>query len=101
RMSGAEQTHHFGERGAGSGTVQELDNSQPQLLDASRCGPDACVVSFGEHDAAAGTARPLVHRLAERHRVNFFRSAFCTAGWTSDDTSPPNRATSRTRLELR
>src|SRR5690242_3964408 len=34
-------------------------------------------------------------------RPNLALSARCTSGCTSADTSPPNRATSRTRLELR
>ena len=40
-------------------------------------------------------------RRAHAHFAKRARSASATAGWTSADTSPPNRATSRTRLELR
>src|SRR5205823_2889392 len=101
RMPRPKQPGHLGERGAGSRTLQELDDSEPLSLDPRRGGAHALVGPLGEHDAAPGTARPLVHRVAKRHLPNFFLSALCTTGWTSCDTSPPKRATSRTRLELR
>src|SRR4029077_14416700 len=64
-------------------------------------GAHAGVLALGQHDAAARAPGPLVQRVAERHFPNFCLSAGPTAGWTRLDTSPPKRATSRTRLELR
>ncbi len=61
----------------------------------------ARIVALGEHDAPARASRPLVDAGAEGHRPSFLRRAAWTAGWTSPETSPPKRATSRTRLELR
>jgi len=87
--------------GCGKGPPQNLNHPQTFALQAAGGFLDAVVGSLGEHNAAPGTARPLVHRVAKRHLPNFCLSAFCTTGWTSCDTSPPKRATSRTRLELR
>ena len=59
------------------------------------------VVALAQHDAfSAGGGAP-EQRLAKPHRPYRAASAVATAGWTSALTSPPNRATSRTRLELR
>src|SRR2546430_11922117 len=101
RVTRPEQADHLREREAGSGPVQELDGPQPQLLDAVRGGAYAVVPSLGQHDAPARPPGPLVQTVPERHFANFSLTAWCTAGWTSCDPSPPNRATSRTRLELR
>src|SRR4029077_9814965 len=100
-MVRAEQADHLGERGAGSRTLQELDGPEPQPFNPFRGLPHAGVVPFGKHDAPASAPGPLVQRIAKRHRPSFFLSACCTAGWTRLDTSPPKRATSRTRLELK
>src|SRR2546428_595080 len=59
------------------------------------------VGAFGQHDSFLRAPRALVQAPAEAHRANFLRSASWTAGCTRADTSPPKRATSRTRLELR
>src|SRR5207302_2528466 len=101
RVAGPQELEHVGERGAGGNTFQELDGSQLQLLDARGGGPDAVVLSLGQHDAAARAPGPLVQGITERHFPNFCLSAWLTEGCTSCDTSPPKRATSRTRLELR
>src|SRR5205823_2742401 len=101
RVTGPEQADHLRQRGAGSGPVQELDRPQPQLLDAGGRGAYAVVLSLGQYNAAARAPGPLVQHLTERHFPNFCLRAWPTAGCTSCDTSPPKRATSRTRLELR
>ena len=59
------------------------------------------VVALAEDDPLPARGRPLEQCLAEAHRWYRSASALATAGWTSPLTSPPNRATSRTRLELR
>ena len=59
------------------------------------------VVPLAQHDALAALGRALQQRVAEAHRAYRWASAFATAGETSALTSPPKRATSRTRLELR
>jgi hypothetical protein len=51
---------HFGERGAGSGTVQQLHAPDPQGLDRRGCGSYALVVALGQDDAAARAPSPLV-----------------------------------------
>src|SRR5205809_1776548 len=97
----SQMSHEIRDAGCGKGPPQYLNHPQTLALQATGGFLDALVGSLGEHDAAPGTARPLVHRVAKRHLPNFCLSAFCTTGWTSCDTSPPKRATSRTRLELR
>lgn len=59
------------------------------------------VGAFREDHTHRGGAGPLPESLQETHVANFRRSASATTGWTKASTSPPNRATSRTRLELR
>ena len=59
------------------------------------------VVALAEHDPLAARPRTLEQRPAEAHRWYRSASASATEGCTSVLTSPPNRATSRTRLELR
>src|SRR5439155_3630442 len=96
-----EQPDAVRETGDGKRPVQHLHPRQPFPLESPRRFLDPRVAAFGQDDAAARAPRPLVDAIAERHRPNFRLSACCTAGWTSCDTSPPKRATSRTRLELR
>jgi len=96
-----EQADAGREQGAGSRSLEQLDAPEPELFEPGGRSPDARVAPLGQHDAFPRAARPLVQALAERHFANFCRSACRTAGCTSWDTSPPKRATSRTRLELR
>src|SRR5216110_2985564 len=80
--------------------AQDLHDTEPQLLDPRRRFLHAWVVSFGEDDARPQFFRPLVDAFEEAHLENLRFSACWTVGSTSGDTSPPKRATSRTRLEL-
>src|SRR5436189_4307526 len=96
----AQQPDAVRETGNGKRPAQQLHTRQPFPLQAPRRFLDPRVAALGQHDAAARAPRPLIDAVAERHRPNFRLSACCTAGWTSSDTSPPKRATSRTRLEL-
>src|SRR3989475_11014523 len=101
RAAGSQMSDEIRDAGCGKGPPQNLNHPQTFALQAAGGFLYAVVGSLGEHNAAPGTARPLVHRVAKRPLPNFCLSAFCTTGWTSCDTSPPKRATSRTRLELR
>ena len=83
---------------AGAEQDRLRDPFRPQPL---RGGLDPRVVPLGQHHAPAAGARPLQQGRAHAHFAKRARSASATAGWTSAETSPPNRATSRTRLELR
>ncbi len=100
-MPGAKVTNEKRDARCGKGPPQNLHHPESFALEPSRGVLDARVVTLGQHDTPPGAPRPLVERVAERHVANFFASACRTAGWTSCDTSPPKRATSRTRLELR
>ncbi len=59
------------------------------------------VGSLAQHDPAPMGRGPLEQSLQKAHGRNRADSAAATAGCTSALTSPPKRATSRTRLELR
>src|SRR2546422_8975641 len=90
-------------RGAGvaADVAQQLDDTQALGRQPLGGFPNTRVVAFGQHNAAVRAPRALVQAVAEAHRANLRRRACWTAGCTSADTSPPKRATSRTRLELR
>src|SRR6185436_9501249 len=61
----------------------------------------ARIGGFGKEDAAGPTRGSRIQRFDERHFVeSLARSASATVGCTRSLTSPPNRATSRTRLAL-
>src|SRR5467141_125735 len=79
---------------------QHFHDAHPFLLDALGGLLHARVIAFGEDDAWSGVPRPLIYVVEKAHFPNLRFSAFCTVGSTSCDTSPPKRATSRTRLEL-
>ena len=85
----------------GSGSIQELYNAQPVPFDPFSGFLHTRIVAFGKHHALARLARALLDAIQKTHLLNLRLSACCTLGWTSCDTSPPKRATSRTRLELR
>ena len=85
----------------GSGTIEELDAADPLALDPRRGLSHPGIVALGQHDAALQAPRPLGDAGQKTHLANLRFRAFCTAGCTSAETSPPKRATSRTRLELR
>jgi hypothetical protein len=69
-----------------------------QLLDSAL---DPGVLSLTEHHPRIPARGPLEQTAAEAHARNRRASALATSGCTSSFTSPPNLATSRTRLELR
>ena len=85
----------------GTGTAQENrlgDALLPQPL--SRLLHPR-VASLAQHDPAPMGRGPLEQSLQKAHGRNRADSAAATEGCTSALTSPPKRATSRTRLELR
>src|SRR5438094_6624653 len=68
-------------------------------------GERPLIGGLGKDDTPARHARAYAHRVEEGHpRLDplpyFARRALATAGWTRSSISPPNRATSRTRLAL-
>ena len=63
--------------------------------------PDAGVLSLAEHDARLPPGGSVQNGAPKAHRANRRASAAATSGCTRALTSPPKRATSRTRLELR
>src|SRR2546425_1942715 len=80
---------------------QQLDHSQTLALDALCRLLHARIIALREDDARFGFPRPLIDAVEEAHFPNLRFSACWTVASTSCDTSPPKRATSRTRLELR
>src|SRR5205809_296601 len=101
RPAGAEMLYEAGDGGRGQGPPQHLDYPETTRLQLRRRRAHPRVVALGEHDVLPRAARPFIDAVAEAHRPNFWCNAWRTAGWTSCDTSPPNRATSRTRLDER
>ena len=101
RFPGPEQPDHLGEWGVGSGTIEQLHPPQAFTLEPPGRLSHARVIAFRQDDPSPHAPRPFVDAAQEAHFANLRFNACCTAGWTSADTSPPNRATSRTRLELR
>ena len=81
--------------------LQHLDDREPVPLDAFRGFLHSRIAAFGKDHALFRLTRPLLDAIQETHLANLRFSACCTFGWTSWETSPPKRATSRTRLELR
>src|SRR5206468_2251752 len=79
---------------------QHFHDAHPFLLDALGRLLHARIIAFGKDDAWSGVPRPLVDAVEKAHFPNLRFSAFWTPGSTSGDTSPPKRATSRTKLEL-
>src|SRR6266516_1438718 len=79
---------------------QKLNASQTLALNSSPCFLNARILPLGEDDASLALPRPLVDAVQKLHLLNLRFRACCTVGSTSCDTSPPKRATSRTRLEL-
>src|SRR5256886_10945417 len=90
-----------GDGGSGKRPPQDFHHPKAFPLQAPGRFLDPRIVTLGEHDALPGAPRPLVRGVAKAHRANFCSSAWRTAGWTSGATLPPNRATSRTRLDER
>src|SRR6266702_1752283 len=101
RRAGAEMLYEAGDGGRGQGPPQHFDYPETTRLQLRRRRAHPRVVALGEHDVLPRAARPFIDAVAEAHRPNFWCNAWRTAGWTSCDTSPPNRATSRTRLDER
>ncbi len=100
-LTSSEMTNQRGACGVQRGAIQQLHAAQALTLD-SRCRfPHARVVAFRQDDPKFRAPRPLIDAAEKAHFANLRFKACWTAGWTSADTSPPNRATSRTRLELR
>src|SRR6266540_3872762 len=79
---------------------QDLHGTQSFLLDALCRLLHARIVALRKDDACSGFPRPLIDAVEEAHFPNLRFRACWTVGSTSGDTSPPKRATSRTRLEL-
>ena len=79
---------------------QHLHDAHALPLHALCCVLHARIIAFRKDDAWFGVPRPLIDAVEEAHFANLRFSAFATVGSTSCDTSPPKRATSRTRLEL-
>src|SRR6185369_4218863 len=69
---------------------------RPRRFDGAR------IVRLGKHDAAAVRLRARADGIDEAHggAATFARNASATRGCTRSRTSPPYRATSRTRLAL-
>src|SRR4051812_17769577 len=80
---------------------QHLHDRQPFALHPRRRLLHARIVALGKDDPLLGVPRPLIDAAEKAHLANLRLSACCTTGSTSAETSPPKRATSRTRLELR
>src|ERR1044071_9202330 len=97
----SKQLDHLRRRQMGDGPVEQLDLRELLALEHARRFPHALVVSLGKYDTRSELPRLGEDAVQKRHVPNLRFSACCTAGWTSEETSPPKRATSRTRLELR
>src|SRR5690606_25005641 len=69
----------------------------PVALQPLRRRPDAAILALAEHDARTALRGALEQVVPEAHRPNFPARAAATEGCTSPPTSPPKRATSRTR----
>src|SRR5712692_5967355 len=80
---------------------QNFNDPKALHLDPPRRFLNTRVVALRQHDPPVRPPRPGKHAVQETHFANFFFRASWTAGWTRAETSPPNRATSRTKLELR
>src|SRR5690242_4584720 len=78
--------------------VQGLEDLLLQLLPVA---DDELPVHADHHDALGVLLETEGHPLLPASDLNFAFRACCTTGSTRADTSPPNRATSRTRLELK
>src|SRR2546427_8947928 len=105
--AGSEMTDTSRETGIGKRPrptpPQYLHDPEALGLDAARRFLDAGIVALGQDDPPIRPPppRPGEDAVQEAHFANFCCRACWTARGTSAETSPPNRATSRTRLELR
>src|SRR6185312_11407529 len=110
RIAHLEAQRTNGDMTLGPRRIEHEDGlDQSEALRFRRRGEHALVGGFGKGDPADGRGRAPAHVLDKVHRVprrsvnrslKRSRSAVATAGWTRLDTSPPNRAISRTRLAL-
>src|SRR2546422_11056853 len=84
-----------------SATTEQLPARHPHRFHFPRRFLHPRVLALGEHDPSLDCPRPFKDAVQKFHFPNLRFRACWTVGSTSCETSPPKRATSRTRLELR
>src|SRR3989442_13359399 len=81
-------------------TTEQLHARQPHRFQFLRRFLHPRVLALSEHDASFDRPSPFKDAVQKSHFPNLRLRACWTVGSTSCETSPPKRATSRTRLEL-
>ncbi len=99
KLGDAAEPAVFGRIQAGTANHDGLDHAPG--AEAFRRLLHSRIIPLAEDDSGLATSSPFQQLASKAHGANRRASAPATTGWTIGPTSPPNLATSRTRLELR